>query len=262
MMINRDIDNGKAFDWGRASADYAKYRDIYPDEFYNRLLSLGLCRSGLRVLDIGTGTGVLPRNLYRCGAKFVGVDSSENQIAEAKKLADEAGMDIEFQCVPAEKIEFSENSFDVVTACQCFAYFNHAKLAPRLHTLLKPGGRFAVVYMAWLPDEDPVAGKSEELVLKYNPLWTGCKEKRRPIDVPDVYLDYFTPVHQEVFDIAVPFTRESWHGRIRSCRGVDASLSEKEIQLFDREHKALLRSIAPQNFEIPHYAAVSVLEKK
>ena len=29
-----DIDNGKNFDWGNTSKDYAKYRDIYPDEFY------------------------------------------------------------------------------------------------------------------------------------------------------------------------------------------------------------------------------------
>ena len=28
------IDNGKQFDWGLASEDYAKYRDIYPAEFY------------------------------------------------------------------------------------------------------------------------------------------------------------------------------------------------------------------------------------
>lgn len=27
------IDNGKAFDWGRTSAEYAKFRDIYPLEF-------------------------------------------------------------------------------------------------------------------------------------------------------------------------------------------------------------------------------------
>ena len=29
-MIIKDIDNGKNFDWGNTSEDYAKYRDIYP----------------------------------------------------------------------------------------------------------------------------------------------------------------------------------------------------------------------------------------
>lgn len=33
MIQNENIDHGKAFDWGRTSSDYAKYRDIYPQEF-------------------------------------------------------------------------------------------------------------------------------------------------------------------------------------------------------------------------------------
>ena len=30
-ITNKNIDHGKAFDWGRVSEDYGKYRDIYPD---------------------------------------------------------------------------------------------------------------------------------------------------------------------------------------------------------------------------------------
>ena len=33
-IINKDIDSGKPFDWGKISFDYAKFRDIYPQEFY------------------------------------------------------------------------------------------------------------------------------------------------------------------------------------------------------------------------------------
>ena len=64
----RDIDNGKAFDWGKTSKDYAKYRDIYPELFYKKILDRNLCISGQRVLDLGTGTGVIPRNMYKYGA--------------------------------------------------------------------------------------------------------------------------------------------------------------------------------------------------
>ena len=56
-MVIRDIDKGRAFDWGRTSEDYAKYRDIYPQEFYDCILDLGLCKDGQKVLDIGTGIG-------------------------------------------------------------------------------------------------------------------------------------------------------------------------------------------------------------
>ena len=85
------IDKGKSFDWGKTSEDYAKYRDIYPKEFYDYILNLGLCKDGQNVLDIGTGTGVLPRNMYKYGAKWTGTDISPEQIEQAKRLALEAG---------------------------------------------------------------------------------------------------------------------------------------------------------------------------
>ena len=65
---HKDIDNGKAFDWGRTSEDYAKYRDIYPPIFYDKIVERGYCIEGQEVLDLGTGTGVLPRNMYHYGA--------------------------------------------------------------------------------------------------------------------------------------------------------------------------------------------------
>ena len=85
---NAAIDNGRSFDWGRTSADYARYRDIYPEEFYQKLLHMDIGTKGQKILDIGTGTGVLPRNLYRYGAAFTGIDISENQIAQAVMLAE------------------------------------------------------------------------------------------------------------------------------------------------------------------------------
>ena len=120
MTVMKDIDSGKPFDWGRTSSDYAKYRDIYPEVFYEKIHSLGIGISGQNVLDIGTGTGVIPRNMYHYGAKFTGTDISENQIAQAKMLVQKAGMDIRFICCPTEKLDFADESFDAVTACQCF----------------------------------------------------------------------------------------------------------------------------------------------
>ena len=124
MLSLKTIDNGKIFDWGRASSDYAKYRDIYPDEFYKRIIDSGLCTKGQKVLDLGTGTGVLPRNMYKYGADFTGADISENQIAQARRLSEESGMDIKYIVASAETIDFPDDTFEVVTACQCFMYFN------------------------------------------------------------------------------------------------------------------------------------------
>ena len=59
IVIN-NIDVGKSFNWGKTSKDYAKYRDIYPEEFYQYIINLGLCKDGQKCLDVGTGTGVCP----------------------------------------------------------------------------------------------------------------------------------------------------------------------------------------------------------
>ena len=256
------IDKGKEFDWGRVSKDYAKYRDIYPEEFYKKIVDLGLCIKGQKVLDLGTGTGVLPRNMYKFGAKFVGTDISENQIFYAKNLANFNNMDIEFKVSSVEDISFEDNYFDVITACQCFFYFNYKIVMPKLKKVLKPDGRIVILYMAWLPFEDEIAKASEELILKYNPKWSGARETRHKIIIPKEADELFEVEYSEIYDLKVLFTKESWHGRVKACRGIGASLSKEEIEKWEKEHKKLLDKIAPDEFDILHYSAITVMKPK
>lgn len=261
-IIDERVDSGKAFDWGRISSEYAKYRDIYPKEIYDKIISLGLCTKGQRVLDLGTGTGVVPRNLYRYGADFIGADISENQIEYAKMLAKENKQDIEFIVSSAEDINFPKDTFDVITAFTCFFYFNYEIVIPKLAGMLKPNGKLVILYMEWLPFEDKIAKASENLILKYNPSWSGAGATKRPIILPDFVDKYFDTVHSEEIDLDIPFTRESWNGRMKACRGVGASLTDEEISSWENEHKELLGKIADESFDIKHYAAIKVLQVK
>lgn len=261
-IINKEIDNGKAFDWGRTSAEYAKYRDIYPAVFYEKIAERNLCIKGQKVLDLGTGTGVIPRNMYHYGATWYGTDISANQIEQARKLSDKMNMEIFYEAVATEEVDFPDNTFDVITACQCFWYFDHEKVMPVLSRILKSDGSLLLLYMAWLPYEDEIAGASEKLVLKYNSRWTGAGETMHPIGVPDCVYEYFEAAYHEEYLVNVPFTRETWHGRMKACRGVGASLSQEEIEKWECEHQALLRDIAPEEFSIKHYAAMLELKRK
>ena len=211
------------------------------------------------VLDIGTGTGVIPRNLYKYGAKWTGTDISENQIAQAKKFSD--GMDIDYYAVAAEDIDFADDTFDVITACQCFWYFNHDICSANFYRMLKPGGRVLLMCMEWLPFEDKIARASEELVLKYSPSWSGAGETMHPIDIPDCYKEKFKLAFHEEYKLNVPFTRQSWNGRMKACRGIGASLCEEKIAMWEKEHTELLLKTAPEKFDVLHYAAISELEK-
>lgn len=259
---NKDIDHGQAFNWGKTSEDYAKYRDIYPPEFYEKLAEFSLGVRGQSALDLGTGTGVIPRNMYPYGAKWTGVDITENQIAYARTLSEAAEMDIQYVVSAAEEVDFPDESFDVITACQCFAYFDTKVLMPKMHRMLKEKGHFAVMYMAWLPEESEIANASEELVLKYNPSWTGGHMTRYSLDTPPWCGDLFEPENLLTFDLPVTFTRESWHGRIKACRGIGASSLDKDaVAAWEKEHIAYLQTV-PETFCILHYVSIMDVRKK
>ena len=249
----RDIDNGKAIEWGRTSQDYGKYRDIYPASFYQNLLSMGIGLKGQDILDLGTGTGVLPRGLYPNGARFVGTDRSAEQIEVAKSLALEQGMEIAFHAHPAEDTGMPDGVFDVITACQCFLYFDKAIVLPEIKRMLKPGGMFATMWMAWVPGEDAVSSLSEKIILRYNTDWKGAGYTRMGVDEQVWERDGFRVKQVVSYDEKIPFTLDSWVGRIRACRGVGASLTEDKIKAFDSDHRAAMQQAFGDSFEVLHH---------
>lgn len=97
------------------------------------------------------------------------------------------------------------------------------------------------------------------MALRYNPAWSGAGETVHPIVIPEIYGQDFEPVYHEEYLLHVPFTRESWHGRMKTCRGIGASLTKPEILSWEREHIRLLSEIAPAAFTVLHYGAVAEL---
>lgn len=258
-IINTNIDHGKLFDFGKTSDDYAKFRDIYPPLFYKKIIDRDLCLNGQKVLDLGTGTGVIPRNMYKYGAQWTGTDISENQIKQAKILSQ--NMNIDYFVKSAENLDFEDNTFDVITACQCFWYFDHEKIMPELDRILKNDGSIVLLQMEWLPFEDKIANGSEQLVLKYNPQWSGAGEKRHAIEIPECYSEKFKLNYHEEYPVNVHFTRETWNGRMKTCRGISASLSDEKIARWEKEHLEFLNTAAPEEFDVLHYAGIAELKK-
>ncbi|MBQ1672269.1 MAG: class I SAM-dependent methyltransferase, partial [Treponema sp.] len=67
---------------------------------------------------------------------------------------------------------------------------------------------------------------------------------------------------QKEFRVDVPFTREGWHGRMRACRGVGASMSPEQVAAWNKEHKEMLEKNAPENFMVKHYISIAELQVK
>lgn len=66
-------------------------------------------------------------------------------------------------------------------------------------------------------------------MLKYNPDWSGKRSTIQPITIPEIYNEKFALVYHSEYPLKVHFTREGWNGRMKSCRGIGASLTPDEI---------------------------------
>jgi SAM-dependent methyltransferase len=259
-MEQNKIDNGTEFDFGKTSFDYAKYRDIYPSSMYQKIYNIGIGHKDQKILDFGTGTGVFPRAMYKYGAKFTGIDISEEQIKHAIELS--KNMDIQYKVCSAESSGLDSKEFDVITSVQSFIYFNVEKVIPEIKRLLRDNGKIAVVWMAWLPYESKIAEETEKLVLKYNPKWTGAGSKRSNNDSLNFAPEIFETETEINYTENIVFNYETWSGRIRACRGISATLPENIVQEFNNEHLELLKKITEESFEIIHEIRISVLKIK
>lgn len=60
---------------------------------FKKLTDFGIGIQGQKILDLGTGTGVIPRGMYKYGGQWIGTDIAENQIKqfdyEHKKMLEE-----------------------------------------------------------------------------------------------------------------------------------------------------------------------------
>ena len=65
------------------------------------------------VLDIGCGTGALPKILYDKGLKVVGVDPSAGMLKQANKKLKDASIEL-VKINPGDKLPFEDKSFDLV----------------------------------------------------------------------------------------------------------------------------------------------------
>ncbi|MDR0503548.1 MAG: class I SAM-dependent methyltransferase [Treponema sp.] len=244
------------------SNDKSTYRDIYPNLFFDKIIEMGLCVKGQNVLDLGTGTGVLPAGSYKYKAEFSSGDITENQIEWARRLSENAKMNIDYIVNFSEGINFPDKDFDVITACRFCMCLDESFAPPRIHGILKDGGHFCALFMSWLSGESEIARKSEKLVLKFNPAWTGAK---RSMPVTPVWAEgLFELENSETFDLDINFTRDSWHRHIKTyccLSGCASSLSDSQTAEFDKEHIEYLKTV-PETFDIPNFAMILNLRKK
>ncbi len=253
-------DGDKIIDWGKTSEEYAKYRPGPPESFYKTLVAEGIGLKNQSVLDLGTGTGVLARQFAKQGSVVTGLDISENQIKMAEALAKKDSVNATFIVSDANQISLKDRSFDVVTANQCWLYFDKLKSIPEVKRLLKNGGIFSTSHFCWLPFQDKVAGKTEELILKHNPAWTAGGYTGDIPELPKWAVGQFKTRKLIIYDEPIKFTVETWKGRMKACRGVGVVMNADELAKFENELEDLLAGLVGEEFDVLHRIDAHIFE--
>jgi 2-polyprenyl-6-hydroxyphenyl methylase/3-demethylubiquinone-9 3-methyltransferase len=104
---------------------------------------LGIDPGGLKVLDVGSGGGLLAEEFARLGCAVTGVDLSRESVAVAREHAREEGLRIEYQVAAGERLPFEDGSFE---AAYCCDVLEHVESVPatlaEIARVLGPGAVF------------------------------------------------------------------------------------------------------------------------
>ncbi|HXG22851.1 MAG TPA: methyltransferase domain-containing protein [Methylomirabilota bacterium] len=247
-------------DFGKTAQDYGRYRAGFPDELFTRLARFGIGLPGQRILDLGTGTGTLARGFARRGCMVTGLDPSTPLLEQAKELDKEAGVAITYVVAKAEHTSLPDSSFDVVSAGQCWHWFDRPQAAQEVRRLLVPHGWLVIAHFDWIPLPGNVVEATEKLIERHNPAWKlGGGKGVYPRWLSDVAIAGFQNIETFSFDEFTPYSHEAWRGRIRASAGVAASLMPTQVARFDADLQQLLQERFPEDPLAVHHRVFAVV---
>ena len=101
--------------------------------------------SGMKILDVGCGTGNFSLKLARMGCRVTGIDVSETMLAFAEQKAREEKLDVDFLIMDVCSLSFGDETFDAVTSMAAFEFLNDPELAMKeMFRVLKRNGALLI----------------------------------------------------------------------------------------------------------------------
>jgi SAM-dependent methyltransferase len=192
--------------FGAVAAAYAEHRPDYPADAVRWCVApTGRDLAGLRVLDLGAGTGKLTAVLADLGADVTAVEPDEAMLAELRRQVPSARA----LPGPAESIPLADGSVDAVLCGQSMHWFDMSRAVPEIARVLVPGGALGAL---WNSDDDRVewvAGLRDVAAKAASPTLMSRREEAAALGPEQFGADLFTPTERAEFPNAQPRTADS-----------------------------------------------------
>jgi ubiquinone/menaquinone biosynthesis C-methylase UbiE len=163
----QQIIEGQRQDWNRVAGGWDKWDRFFDEQMAylnHRLVADARLRTGMKVLDLGSGTGypaLLDAQTVGPSGSVIGMDLAKDMLAVAERKAKTLGLHhISFQTGDVTSLPFESMSFDSVTSRFCLMFLPEIpKAAAEISRVLKPGGWVAAAVWS-APDKNPSIGLS------------------------------------------------------------------------------------------------------
>jgi ubiquinone/menaquinone biosynthesis C-methylase UbiE len=164
---------GQRQDWNRVAGGWEKWDRFFDEQmaFLNhRLVADARLRSGMRVLDLGSGTGypaLLGAQTVGPSGSVTGIDLAEQMLEVARRKASSLKLaNVAFRTGDATTLPFDASSFDAVTSRFCLMFLpDIPKAAAGIARVLKPGAWLAAAVWSG-PEKNPSISLSMEAIKK------------------------------------------------------------------------------------------------
>lgn len=147
-------------------ANYVRYRPDYPREMLHVLREYAALHDGIRVADIGSGTGIASRLLLDAGCEVFAVEPNA-AMREAAESQLAGNPQFHSVAAPAEGTTLPEHSVDMILSAQAFHWFDREHARSEFSRILKPSGSVVLVWNIRQTDSTPFLREYEALLREF-----------------------------------------------------------------------------------------------
>lgn len=166
---------------------YDQHRPSYPHEYLAYLIEANSLLENSKIADIGSGTGILTKQLLDCGGTVIGVEPNAQMRAIAEENLKGYPKFISLNQT-AEQTGIESESLDLVTVAQAFHWFDTAMFKIECQRILKPLANVALVWNS-RDLSSQIVIENAEICKQFCPNFKGFSGGIE--ETPEVYKEFF-----------------------------------------------------------------------